>query len=117
MQLAIIGGRDFSDFELMKKHLEEIKGDLNMKISAVISGGAKGADSLGKKWADENNVETLIFKAEWQIYGRGAGPVRNRKIIYHADFVIAFWDGESRGTANSINICKNTNTRYKIIKY
>jgi len=117
MKIAIVGGRDFSDYNLLSKVLDEFKENQSNQITTMISGGAKGADTLGKQWAEENNIQTLIFKAEWQIYGRGAGPIRNKKIIENADFVLAFWDGKSRGTANSINICRETNTKHKIIKY
>lgn len=116
MNLAIIGSRTFNNYELLKKELqpflnEEIKNSL-----IVISGGARGADILGEKWAKENKIRTLIFLANWQKYGKKAGFIRNYDIINNCDAVVAFWDGKSKGTAHSLNLAKEQNKPIKIIK-
>lgn len=85
MKIAVIGSRNFADYELLKKTLNEITG-----ITKVISGGAKGADSLAEQWAKENQIETVIYKPDWAKYGRGAGVVRNRLIIEDCDHSIWF---------------------------
>ena len=112
MKIAIIGSRNFADYELLKKTLNEITG-----ITKVISGGAKGADSLAEQWAKENEIETVIYKPDWAKYGRGAGVVRNRLIIEDCDLCIAFWDGESKGTKSSIDHCKKLNKKLTIVRY
>lgn len=113
MKLAIIGGRDFNDFKLLESTLESYKN----KISLVVSGGAKGADSLGEKWAINNNIETLIFPADWKQYKKRAGFIRNEDIIKNCDTVIAFWDGVSKGTAHSLSLANKYNKPTKIINY
>lgn len=104
MKLAIIGSRTFSNYEFLAQKLDHFK--LTNKIDLIISGGARGADFLSEKWAKENNIETLIFYPNWKKYGKSAGFIRNVDICNAADYVIAFWDGKSKGTQHSINICK-----------
>lgn len=115
MKIAIVGGRDFFDYELLK---ESVFQNLSLDdIDCVVSGGAKGADSLGEKFAEEFNLDTLIFKPDWKKYGRSAGHIRNKDIIENADFVFAFWDGMSKGTKGSINIANKLNKTLKVILY
>ena len=77
MKLAIIGSRDFTDYDLLSKELEQYKD----KITRVISGGAKGADTLGERWAKENNIPIQIFLPDWNKHSKGAGLLRNHDII------------------------------------
>ena len=113
MRLAIIGGRDFSNYDLLNEILTPYKS----RISLIVSGGARGADSLGEKWAIENGFETLIFLADWGKHGKKAGFIRNVDIIKNSDGVIAFWDGKSKGTAHSLSLTKKSKLPTKIIKY
>lgn len=113
IKLAIIGSREFNDYELFKKELEPYKN----KISLIISGGARGADKLAERYADEFNIPKLIFLADWDKYGKGAGFIRNFKIIESCDCVIAFWDGKSKGTKHSLIIANEKNKPIKIINY
>jgi hypothetical protein len=112
MKLAIIGSRTFNDFNLLETHLKPY---LN-KASLVISGGAKGADMLGEKWAKLNNIETTIFIPDWNKHGKKAGYIRNIDIINNCDECVAFWDGKSKGTKHSIDLCIKSNKPYIIIK-
>lgn len=112
MKIAIIGGRDFNNYKLIIEILEPYKS----KISLVVSGAAKGADSLGEKWAIENNIPTLIFPADWDKYGKRAGFIRNEDIIKNCDGVIAFWDGESKGTAHSLSLAEKFKKPIKLVK-
>lgn len=112
-KLAIIGSRGFNDYTLLRSVLDPYK-DV---ITLVVSGGAKGADSLGEMWANENNIKTKIFYPDWEAHGKRAGFIRNEYIIKEGDGVIAFWDGISPGTKSSIDLCKKYNKPIKIIKY
>ena len=103
MKIAVIGSRNFNDYELVKTTLS------TLNITLLVSGGAKGADSLGERYATENNIETLIFKPDWEKHGKAAGMIRNTDIINNADTVIAFWDGESKGTKDSITKAEKKN--------
>ena len=100
-RIAIVGSRGFNQYELMKKFiLERISPD---KIELVVSGGARGADTLGEQFADEFGIEKLIFLPDWKRYGKGAGPLRNTDIIKNSDIVFVFHDGVSRGAMDDIN--------------
>lgn len=112
MKLAIIGSRTFNDYELLCDHLEEHLNTTTM----VVSGAARGADSLGEKWAINNDIETLIFPADWDKYGKRAGYIRNEDIIKNCDFCIAFWDGVSKGTMHSVSLCKKYNKPVTLIR-
>lgn len=111
MKLAIIGSRDFYNYEFLKTTLEPYKD----KITLVVSGAARGADKLGEQWANENKIQTLIFPADWDKFGKRAGFIRNEDIIKNAECVIAFWDGKSKGTKHSISLCEKYNKPVKII--
>jgi hypothetical protein len=113
MRIAIIGGRNFNDYELIDKTLEPY---LN-RIRCVVSGGAIGADSLGERWAKNNNVDTLIFLPDWKKYGKSAGYIRNKDIVSNSDIIFAFWDGKSKGTEHSINICKKEKKELVIVNF
>lgn len=113
MNIAIIGSRTFNDYELVKSTLTPYAS----KIDTIVSGGAKGADTLGEKWANENNKKTLIFLPEWDKYGKSAGYIRNNDIVKNSDGVIAFWDGRSKGTQHSFSLCKQLEIPIKIVKF
>ncbi|QPB44203.1 DUF2493 domain-containing protein [Medusavirus stheno T3] len=100
VKVAIVGGREFAD----KARLYEVMDDLALKhkIALVVSGGATGADTFGAEWAKDRGIATRIFIAEWKKYGRKAGIIRNGQIVDAATMLVAFWDGKSPGTKNSI---------------
>ena len=71
-----------------------------------VSGGCRGVDNLGERYAVENGFEVEIYPAQWGKHGRAAGPIRNKKMVEIADFAICFWDGKSRGTKSFIVFAK-----------
>lgn len=100
MNIAIVGSRDFNNYEYMKEKFLLIKEDINEKI-IIVSGGARGADSLAEKLAKELGFETIIFPANWKL-GKGAGFIRNTTIVNNADIILAFPIGSSKGTYDTI---------------
>ena len=98
MKVIIAGSRDIHDYEALKEAIEESQYD----ISVVVSGGAKGADALGERYADEMNIPLHVYLADWKNKGRAAGPIRNVKMAENADALIALWDGKSKGTRHMI---------------
>ena len=115
MNLAIVGSRTFNDYELLKKETDIFIKENSTIITCVVSGGAKGADSLGERYAREYNIPTKIFYPNWDLYGKKAGYLRNIDIVKNADLVIAFWDGVSTGTKSSIKLAKEQNKILKVI--
>lgn len=102
MKLAIVGCRTFNDYKFVKDNIINFY-NIN-DITQIISGGATGVGSLAKQFAEEYQIDFKEFQADWNTYGKAAGPIRNRKIIENATHIIAFWDYKSRGTKSSINI-------------
>ncbi len=102
MRLAIVGSRTFKDYELLCKYALYITQKLPCSHIVIISGGARGADSLGEQFARAHRYDTQIFKPEWDKYGKAAGFLRNGTIVANCDIVLAFWDGKSQGTADTI---------------
>lgn len=115
MKIAVIGSRTFNDAALLEKTLLE-KLDINA-VTTLVSGGAKGADSLAEAFAAKHGLTVQIFKPDWKQFGRGAGIIRNKEIIAAADQVIAFWDGKSKGTLSSINIAKKLCKPLVLVEY
>ena len=115
VRLAIVGGRDFSDYDYMKECLRKYRE--GHTILKVVSGGARGADSLGARWADENGIPKQEFLPDWNRYGKSAGFRRNRTIVDNCDAVAAFWDGRSRGTENTIALARAAGKPVQIYKY
>lgn len=99
MKTIIAGSRTLTDAGLVAM---TIAAYVDWDISEVVNGGAKGADKLGKEWAEKKGLPVKTIDADWNTHGRAAGPIRNRKMADYADALVAFWDGESPGTRNMI---------------
>ncbi len=118
MKLAIIGSRGFNDYDFLKKNVTDFLKRNSFVCTHIISGGAKGADKLAEQFALDNQLEMVAFKPDWKQFGKRAGFIRNNEIIENADVVIAFWDGDSKGTKDAIMkaIALNKRTKIKIYK-
>ncbi|MDH5727387.1 MAG: DUF2493 domain-containing protein [Gammaproteobacteria bacterium] len=86
-------------------------------ISVVVSGTAKGADKLGEQWAKQRNLIIEKYPADWEKYGKKAGPIRNQLMAENADGLIALWDNKSRGTKSMIDSAKNCGLRIFIFDF
>ena len=102
MDIAIVGSRTFNNYPLLAEYLNYFGRD----IDKIISGGAKGADALAEDYAENNGLECTVLKPDWNKFGKRAGFIRNQKIIDACDMVVAFWDGKSKGTKDSIGKAK-----------
>ena len=113
-RVIIAGGRDFEDFRfLSKKCMEKLQ---NKTDVIVVSGGAKGADQLGEKFANFMGYDIKVFPANWEV-GPIAGILRNREMAEYADALIAFWDGKSKGTKNMIEEAEKRNLKVVVYNY
>lgn len=111
MKIAVVGSRTFSKYALLKQTLDEYG------IETIVSGGARGADSLAARYAKENSIRLIELKPDWQGKGKSAGFQRNGNIVDESDGVIAFWDGVSCGTFDTIQKAKRVGKLIKVIKY
>jgi hypothetical protein len=109
--IAVIGSRTFNDYSVLKSILDEEEPDL------IVSGGAKGADLLAKRYSVENNIPIKEFLPDYKSYGKAAPIIRNKEIVNASDKVIAFWDGSSKGTQFTINYAEKYGKPFRIIEY
>ena len=100
MRYIIAGMRDFTDYEYFRAYMKLLSPFL--EITEVVSGHAKGVDSMAEYWAQSNKIPLKIFPAEWDRLGKRAGHERNHKMAQYAGGLIAFWNGYSRGTKDMI---------------
>lgn len=113
-KIAVVGSRGYTNtnkIELILASLLEQRGKF-----ILVSGGCKGPDKIAEDWARANGLDICIFLPDWDKHGRAAGPIRNKDIVNECDFLIAFWDGKSRGTMSSLNLCEKTQTPYFVFK-
>lgn len=97
MKVIVAGSRSFADYPRLVSVLATIP------ASEIVCGEARGADLLGRRYAEEYNIPIKSFPAQWDKYGKSAGYIRNKEMGNYADFLVAFWDGKSRGTKNMID--------------
>jgi YspA, cpYpsA-related SLOG family len=102
MRVLVCGGRDFNDWPLLNQALSDLLPEDTRDTVTIISGHARGADALGERWARAEGLQLLVFPADWQTYGRSAGPIRNKQMLVEGkpELVVAFAGGS--GTANMI---------------
>jgi hypothetical protein len=107
-RVIIAGGRDFADPAYVEDAMISLSYDakddyaFTRPIEHVLCGGAHGADAIGQKWAVDRGILVRYFPADWDQYGKAAGPIRNRLMAASADVLVAFWDGRSKGTQHMI---------------
>lgn len=82
-----------------------------------MSGGAKGADTLGERYAEEKGFKVKRFPADWNIHGKKAGILRNEEMANYADTCVAFWDSQSKGTAHMIKRATELGLKVRVVRY
>lgn len=105
MKVAVVGSRSLN--VNVGKYIPE-------ETDLIISGGAKGIDTLAEKFADSKGIKKLIIKPNYEKYGRAAPHIRNRDIVNNADLVIALWDGKSKGTMNTVEYAQKCGKKVKL---
>ena len=124
MNIGVVGSRSFNDYPLLEKTLNEIIEHIqqNHKVGreepiTIVSGGASGADTWAEIYSIKHNCGLKVFEAEWNKYGKKAGIMRNKDIVEASDMIVAFWDGESRGTLNTITEAKKRDVDTRIVRF
>lgn len=113
-RIVVAGGRDFDNFDAMCQILDKIKWDPG---DIIISGTARGADTLGEQYASLRNIPVARFPARWDKYGKRAGFMRNEEMAQYATGGVIFWDGKSRGTQSMIFLMNKYRKPIKIVRY
>ena len=117
IKLAVVGSRSFADKALLFDILDRSR----HRIQLIVSGGARGADTLAQEWAQARSLPCQVFHPKWQDehgrFDRRAGFKRNVDVIKNADEVLAFWDGQSPGTKHAIELARKQNKVVQIVNF
>lgn len=105
MKIIIAGSRTFTDYKKLSEVCDQFLQD-QTDIEIVSGAYYKGADKLGEQYAKERGYKITQFPADWERYGRAAGPKRNEQMANYAGALIAFWDGKSKGTKHMLEVAK-----------
>ena len=116
-RIVIAGCRDYNNYNEAKKYISYYLNDIRKQNNIVIlSGCATGADALGERYAKENDFKVEKYPANWEKYGKYAGPKRNKEMAKNCDCIICFWDGKSKGTKSMITLAEEYKKPIRIIK-
>ena len=107
MKLLIVGSRNITNVDLEKY--------VPKGASIIISGGAKGVDTLAESYADKKGLSKLIMRPKYNLYGKGAPLKRNLEMVEIADQILVFWDGKSKGTKFTIDTAKKLDKSLTVI--
>lgn len=107
---AVVGSRGFGDYVLLCATLDELA------ISRIVTGDARGADALARRYATERGIPLEVVRADWDSH-KGAGLARNPDIVARAEVVVAFWDGESPGTRNTLDHAERECRETFVVRY
>jgi len=114
LNLGVVGSRTFNDKDLIFAWLNRIHKDLG-PFDKLVTGDAQGADLISEAWAKKNSIEVKICYADWTNLGNKASYLRNISVIDSSDLIIAFWDGDSKGTAHAIRVTRMVNKPLLVI--
>lgn len=116
-KVIVAGSRDFNDYELLKRKMIHFLSRYKPHEVEIVSGGAKGADALGERFAKEKGCHLKIMKANWDLFGKSAGYIRNEEMAIYADACVCFWNGVSRGTKRMIDLANKYEINVKVVRY
>lgn len=114
-RVIIAGGRDFTLYQKLEDDVDYLL--QNMQEPEIVSGTAKGTDTLAIKYAKEKGLDLKQFPADWDWHGKTAGYIRNKEMADYATHLIAFWDGHSKGTKHMIDIARKQGLKVRLVMY
>lgn len=121
-RIIVCGGRHFNDYNLLKDEIDKVIARFNRYVQEIeiVSGHCAGADQLGEQYARECGYPCKVFPANWEKYGRSAGPIRNSEMIKYASevnvpIVVAFRSPRTKGTNDTIK--KATKKGFKVFVF
>lgn len=123
LKVIIAGGRDFTDVQLGLSEFLIFSNEVTQEyglvepFAKVVSGGARGADLVGERIASMCHLPVDRFIPNWDTLGKRAGFVRNAEMADHADALLAFWNGVSRGTKHMIDVATKKGLIVKVVMY
>ncbi len=117
IKVIVAGGRDFYDYGLLCNVLDYQLSRRTIDEVEIVCGMARGADLLGKKYADSRGIKVVEFPADWDTKGKAAGYVRNADMADYATHLVLFWDGESKGSKHMYDLANKKGLVVKVVRY
>jgi hypothetical protein len=115
MRLTIVGTRTFLNIKLFEEKLRELVGE-GQEIEIVVTGDSAGPDAFAVEWTKHLDIPYYIKETQWTKYGDAAGPIRNTLVVGAVDKTIAFWDGKSTGTLDTIKKTRRAGKSVHIVR-
>lgn len=109
MKIAIVGSRGFKPLSMVTEFVQTLE-----QGTVVVTGGARGVDKAAETAATAAGLTVIVFKPDWMKHGKGAGMRRNTDIVKECNRLVAFWDGSSRGTFDSMKKAKAAKKPVKV---
>jgi len=118
-RLAVVGSRSFHDYWLMEYEIDRIikREHKPGTIFTIVSGGARGADTLAKRYAECHPVAYKEFKPDWETHGKKARILRNIVVVEYSNAVLSFWNGKSKGTKHTMGYAQYKKKRLKVVRF
>ena len=114
--VIVAGSRSFNDYTLLAAKLDKVLVN-KMPDVVIVSGGARGADTLAIEYAQRHGLKCDVMPADWNRHGKRAGFMRNADMANHADALVAFWDGQSRGTAHMVRLMQQKGKPVRVVRF
>lgn len=111
-KIAVVGSRDYEYLEKVSRFIDSLPIECE-----IVSGGGGVVDNLAEQRAKKRGMKVKIFRADWKKYGKAAGPMRNSQIVEYCDSVVAFWDGMSKGTKDTITKAENAGKPVLVVHF
>ena len=116
LNLIIAGSRDITNTDYILDKIKHYLQNYTEDNITILSGNARGVDKIGETYANNNKIQCNIYPADWKSHGKSAGYKRNITIANNANALLAFWNGQSKGTKHMIDISKECNLKVRIVK-
>ncbi len=122
MRIIIAGTRTYNDYNELRERMTKLLRYEDLSTVEIITGGAPGADALGERFAKRNDLKHKRFDANWYMFGKAAGPIRNEQMVKYAKeddhcILVCFWDGKSKGTKNMIDVAQKYGLEIEVFEY
>ena len=106
-RIVVAGSRCFHDYALAENYINFCIRELYPRYTLVfLSGCCSGADMIGEQYAREHGFKVEYYPAQWERFGRFAGPIRNDEMAKNCDYVICFWDGKKQRNTINDKLCQ-----------
>jgi len=103
MKLIIAGSRTIT---MSNDFIHSIVEHICYKFSEleIISGTAKGIDTVAIEYAEEFGWALKKFPADWDKFGKAAGHIRNKQMAEEGDALLLIWTGDKETSPGSYSM-------------